>query len=106
MPIDLDSSLAAFARGLELIPRVIIAPLLLAGPTLLWLLYRFLVRPGTFRQRHEAPDVTVWVCGACASLTPVDQLLCYRCRAERPSAVVELEPDGNVGATAPMVSPA
>jgi hypothetical protein len=105
MPIDVDSGLAAFARGLEMIPRIIIAPVLLAGPTILWLLYRFLVRPGTFRQRPDGSQLAVWACASCASLTPVDQLLCYRCRAERPPGVIELEPDGAVREAPPTMPP-
>lgn len=91
MPIDLNASMAAFSRGLEEIPRVIIAPLLLAGPTLLWLLYRYLVRPGTFSQSHEAAELTAWVCDSCASLTPIDQPACYRCHAPRPELAIEPE---------------
>ena len=102
MPIDLNSTMAAFDRGIELLPRVIIAPLLLAGPTLLWLLYRFLVRPGSFRPSRDAADLTVWVCDSCSSLTPVDQSACYRCHAERPDSVFELEPD-DVVAIVPIV---
>jgi hypothetical protein len=105
MPIDLPASLAAFGRGLELLPRIIIAPLLLGGPTLLWLLYRFLVRPGTVRQPHGVPDLMVWVCDACASLTPIGQSVCYRCRAERPSTVIELMSVGDLRETAPIVAP-
>jgi hypothetical protein len=102
MPIDLDSGLAAFARGLELIPRIIVAPLLLGGPTLLWLLYRFLVRPGRVRHPPRPFDLTLWVCGSCDSLTAVGQSTCYRCHAERPAAVIELEANGKVRDIAPV----
>jgi hypothetical protein len=105
MPIDLPASLAAFGRGLELLPRVIIAPLLLGGPTLLWLLYRFLVRPGTVRQPPAASDLNVWVCDSCASLTAIGQAVCYRCRAERPSTVIELVSVGDLGDMASIVAP-
>src|SRR5262245_65222661 len=93
MPIDIDSSLTAIGRGLEHLPRAILAPLLLAGPTLLWLLYRFHVKPGPAARAQQSIDVTAWVCGACNSLTPVEQASCYRCHAERPARLVELERD-------------
>jgi hypothetical protein len=108
MPIDIDSSLAAIGRGLEVVPRVILAPLLLAGPTLLWLLYRFHVRPDAAKRSPQAIHLALWECGSCTSLTPVGQSICYRCHSERPSRVIELEHDDRgprIVSITPIVSP-
>jgi hypothetical protein len=62
-----------------LVPGALIAIVLLAGPTALWLLYRFVVQPRTSRYRAADGTGAMWVCAACRSVNELRMARCYSC---------------------------
>lgn len=91
MPTITD--LSEFIRSMQLalhgISPALTAIVLLAGPTVLWLVYRFLVQPHTSRYIDGGID-PFWVCENCRSANAVHRSQCYRCGFE-PSAANDLE---------------
>jgi hypothetical protein len=91
MPTITDMS--DFVRSMQLalhgISPALTAIVLLAGPTVLWLVYRFLVQPRTSRYIDGGID-PFWVCENCRSANAVHRSQCYRCGFE-PSAANDLE---------------
>ena len=51
MNIDLSSWLRSIEVGFGLVPGALIAIVLLAGPTAIWLLYRYVAQPRSSRYR-------------------------------------------------------
>ena len=91
MPTTTD--LSDFIRSVQLALHgaspALVAIVLLAGPTVLWLVYRFLVQPHTSRYVEGGID-PFWVCENCRSANAVQRSQCYRCGFE-PSAASDLE---------------
>jgi hypothetical protein len=86
----------AMRAGLGLVPPALLAIVLLAGPTALWLLYTFVVEPRVHRMRvlELAP---FWVCASCRSVNDSRLARCYRCDAvpvEDELEVIDAEASG------------
>jgi hypothetical protein len=81
MDIDIDTSLRWLRAGLGALPAAIAAIALLAGPTALWLLYRFLVQPRNARYQGEEIG-PLWICAGCHSANQLAFADCYRCGRE------------------------
>jgi hypothetical protein len=85
----------ALRAGLGVVPPALLAIVLLAGPTALWLLYHFVVEPRVSRMRtlELAP---FWVCASCRSVNDSGLARCYRCDAEpvEELEVIDAEPSG------------
>ena len=78
MNIDLSSWLRSIEVGLGLVPGALIAILLLAGPTAIWLLYRYVAQPRSSRYRATVGGA-MWICPACRSVNELRMANCYRC---------------------------
>lgn len=76
--IDIKPVVQSLEAGLGLVPSAIIAVVLLAGPTAVWLLYRFVVQPRTSRYRPTGVGA-MWVCPDCRSVNELRVSQCYRC---------------------------
>jgi hypothetical protein len=98
MPIELGDVVDSVTTTLSSVPAALIAIVLLAGPTTVWLLYRFVVQPRTSRYRFAGSD-PLWVCDNCRSANAINRSRCYRCGYE-PAAhesvevVVDVDPMG------------
>jgi hypothetical protein len=69
-------------RAIGVPPAAILAIILLAGPTTVWLLYRFVVQPRTSRFADSELDL-LWICERCHSANEVRAGRCYRCGLDR-----------------------
>lgn len=82
--------------GVSLVPPIIIAVILLGGPTAAWLLYRFVVQP--HRMRMLSKDLSaMWVCPACRSVNDLLMPSCYRCDSrpiENELEIIDTRPTG------------
>ncbi len=78
MDFDINQVVRSLEAGIGLLPSAIIAVVLLAGPTAVWLLYRFVVQPRTSRYRG-AGGGAMWVCPDCRSVNDLRVAQCYRC---------------------------
>jgi hypothetical protein len=88
MPIDPADAIGAVQEGLSQVPSAVLAIVLLAGPTSLWLFYRFFVQPR--RSRYTAGrDELVWACVRCLSVNDIQSGRCYACGLEREIALEE-----------------
>jgi hypothetical protein len=98
--VDPSGVIEAVSNGLSHVPPVIIATVLLAGPTAIWLAARFL-SPPELNKRIE-PEVTspLWVCVSCRSMNDEWLKRCYSCHAARPADAAVLTPDVAVSADA------
>jgi hypothetical protein len=88
-PDDLSDFIRSAQLALHGISPALVAIVLLAGPTVLWLVYRFLVQPHTSRYVEGGVD-PFWVCENCRSANAVQRSQCYRCGFE-PDAANDLE---------------
>ncbi len=89
MDIDIDASVRALEDGIGLLPGALIAIALLTGPTVAWLLYRFIVQPRT--SRYRATQIgALWICGYCRSANDLDSSRCYRCQEDFEDGQIEL----------------
>jgi hypothetical protein len=82
MPIDPINILGQIEQAVGLMPAAVLVIVLLTGPTLVWLLYRFVVQPHTRRYADDSVDV-FWVCEDCRSVNDVRVSKCYLCGLER-----------------------
>lgn len=82
MPIDPTHILGQVERAIGLMPAAVLVIVMLAGPTLAWLLYRFVVQPRTRRYADHSLDV-FWVCEDCRSANDVRDARCYLCGLDR-----------------------
>ena len=82
MPIDPSDSIQAVERSINAIPAAAVVIVLLTGPTILWLLYRFVVQPRTSRY-GGSHDELLWVCADCRSVNEVGHTRCYHCGLDR-----------------------
>lgn len=89
MPIEPTDAIENVQRSLGLVPPAILAIVFLAGPTLAWLLYRFVVQPRTRRYAADGSEL-LWICDRCRSANEVRSSRCYRCATER-DAIVSLQ---------------
>jgi glycine/D-amino acid oxidase-like deaminating enzyme len=90
MPIDPGAIIEAIGSGLSKIPSGIFAAVLLAGPTVVWLIVRF-ANPRDAKSRHGAVAADLhWVCQECRSLNDDRYLRCYSCFLARDDAVMPL----------------
>lgn len=78
MPFDPTEAIESLERSLGQVPTALLAVVFLAGPTLAWLLYRFVVQPRTSRYIGGQTDL-YWVCEGCRSANDVRAARCYRC---------------------------
>lgn len=98
MQFEIGQVIETIRAGVHLIPPVLIAIVLLGGPTAGWLLYRFVVQPRTRRMRGIDPS-TMWVCPNCRSINAMRLARCYRCDSPpigEELEVVHTEPVGPV----------
>ncbi len=89
MPTELIDFIRTMQSTLHGISPALVAIVLLAGPTVLWLFYRFLVQPHTSRYVEGGRD-PFWVCENCRSANAVQRSQCYRCGFE-PDAAHDIE---------------
>jgi hypothetical protein len=86
MPVDPNALVHAILNGLAKAPEALIAAALLAGPTVIWMILRFISVTGD-RARYlmdAAPEEFMWVCESCRSVNHERDDRCYRCRTWRP----------------------
>lgn len=97
MQVDIADWIERVQAGAATVPGALIAVFLLAGPTVGWLLYRFIVQPRTQR-RIAGPDLAaMWVCASCRSVNELRTDRCYRCDArpvEDELEVIDADPVG------------
>jgi hypothetical protein len=87
--VDIEYWFNALQAGIGLVPPVLIAIVLLGGPTAGWLLYRFVVQPRT-RRFGGSDGPSMWVCPSCRSVNQLRMRRCYRCDALPDEAEVEV----------------
>lgn len=75
--------------SLSLIPAALFAIVLLAGPTAIWLGYRFVVQPRTKRYTGRDAEL-LWACEQCHSANAARASSCYRCGLRRDEIVGDL----------------
>lgn len=90
MPIEPTDAIDNVQRSLSLVPPALLAIVFLAGPTVAWLLYRFVVQPRTRRYAGADSDL-LWICDQCRSANEVRSSRCYRCAMERDEIVGALQ---------------
>ncbi len=82
MQFDIGQLIDTIRAGIGAIPPVIMAIVLLGGPTASWLLYRYVVQPRTTRMRLRGRrPAALWVCANCRSVNALRLSRCYRCDA-------------------------
>ena len=89
MPTQISQNLEALQTALGQVPAALLAIVLLAGPTVGWILYRELVAPERRRSR-EAGAQPLWVCQRCRSASEVRHARCYRCGLARGTAAADV----------------
>ena len=102
MQVDIENLFRALQAGIGLVPPVLIAIVLLGGPTAGWLLYRFVVQPRTRRRFGRSDGPSMWVCPNCRSVNELRMRRCYRCDAlpdEAEIEVIDARPAGPVRLT-------
>lgn len=82
MPIDPNDALQAMERSLGMVPGVVVVIVLLGGPTILWLLYQFIVQPRSSRYGEGSSEL-LWVCRDCRSVNEARHSRCYGCGLSR-----------------------
>jgi hypothetical protein len=100
--VDIEYLIRALQAGIGLVPPVLIAIVLLGGPTAGWLLYRFVVQPRTRRRFGRSDAASMWVCPNCRSVNELRMRRCYRCDALPDQAemeVIDARPTGPVPLT-------
>ncbi len=116
MPVDLAGLYEAFMTGLATVPSALIAAALLAGPTAVWLIARFVNPPDAAMTEELVLEELHWVCPHCRSINEDRIASCYRCHRLRADEsvplVIETAPTRSgpgvgiaVGPGAPMLAP-
>jgi hypothetical protein len=99
--VDVEHWIIALRAGIGLVPPILIAIVLLGGPTAAWLLYRFVVQPRA--KRLGSMDASaMWVCPNCRSVNELRMSRCYRCDASRDEEdleVIDAHPTGPIRLT-------
>lgn len=101
MPFDVDYWITALRAGIGLVPPILIAIVLLGGPTAAWLLYRFVVQPRA-KRLGSMDAAAMWVCPNCRSVNELRMSRCYRCDAspaEEELEVIDAHPTGPIRLT-------
>jgi hypothetical protein len=70
-------------NGLGTVPSALIAAVLLAGPTAIWLIARFLNPPDVGTTEEMVLEELLWVCPKCRSINEDRIANCYRCHRLR-----------------------
>jgi hypothetical protein len=73
----------AFMDGLSKVPSALIAAAILAGPTAIWLIARFVNPPDSAKTEALALEQLLWVCSSCKSINEDRIDNCYRCHRPR-----------------------
>lgn len=101
MQVDVEYWITSLRIGIGLVPPILIAIVLLGGPTAAWLLYRFVVQPRS--KRLGSMDASaMWVCPNCRSVNELRMARCYRCDAspaEDELEVIDAQPTGPIRLT-------
>jgi hypothetical protein len=79
MPVDPTGLFEAVMSGLAQVPSAVIAAALIAGPTAIWLIARFLNPPDVATRDEGGLEELLWVCPACRSINEDRIASCYRC---------------------------
>jgi hypothetical protein len=90
MPIDLAGLYEALMSGLATVPSALIAAVLLAGPTAVWLIARFVNPPDLGMTEELAVEELLWVCPNCRSINEDRIASCYRCHGLRADESIPL----------------
>jgi hypothetical protein len=83
MPVDPSGLFDAIMAGLSKVPSALIAAALLAGPTAIWLIARFVNPPDLAGKRELVLEELLWVCSSCRSINEDLIENCYRCHRPR-----------------------
>jgi hypothetical protein len=83
VPVDPGGLFEALMNGLAQVPSALIAAALLAGPTAIWLIARFLNPPDVAKRDEGGLEELLWVCQACRSINEIRIATCYRCHRLR-----------------------
>ena len=89
-PVDPGGLFEALLRGLAQVPSALIAAALLAGPTAIWLIARFVNPPDLATRDDMALEELLWVCPHCRSINEDRIATCYRCHRLRADESVPL----------------
>jgi hypothetical protein len=103
MPVDPTGLFDALMAGLSKVPSAIIAAALIAGPTLAWLIARFLNPPDPASAESKASEEVLWVCASCRSINDDRAASCYRCHRLRTGQPVAPIDEDEPRRTAPGV---
>ncbi len=79
MPVDPSGLFEAVMSGLSQVPSALIAAALLAGPTAIWLIARFVNPPDLAKRADLTLEELLWVCPRCRSINEDRIASCYRC---------------------------
>ena len=90
MPIDLAGLYEALMSGLGTVPSALIAAALLAGPTAVWMIARFVNPPDIGTTEELVVEEILWVCPKCRSINEDRIASCYRCHQLRADESVPL----------------
>ena len=90
LPFDLPGLYETIMSGLGTVPSALIAAALLAGPTGIWLIARFVNPPDIGTTEEVAVEELRWVCPHCRSINEDRIASCYRCRKVRADESVPL----------------
>jgi hypothetical protein len=83
MSVDPSGLIEAVMSGLAQVPSAVIAAALIAGPTAIWLIVRFLNPPDVAKRDDGGLEELLWVCPACRSINEDRIPSCYRCHRLR-----------------------
>jgi hypothetical protein len=84
--MDLGSFAHSLQTWLGQVPIAAIGLALLAGPTTVLLVYRFVTMARRVQVASEVTLPTLWVCHSCRSVNELRASRCYRCGNERDAA--------------------
>jgi hypothetical protein len=102
VPDEFEQLINTIRAGIGMVPPVVIAIVLLGGPTAGWLLYRFVVQPRNMRMLG-IDRTAMWVCPECRSVNGLLMDRCYRCDStplEDKLELIDARPEGPVPLTA------
>jgi hypothetical protein len=83
MSVDPSALFEAVMSGLAQVPSAVIAAALIAGPTAIWIILRFLNPPDVAKRDDMGLEELLWVCPACRSINEDRLPSCYRCHRLR-----------------------
>jgi hypothetical protein len=80
LPSEFIDALNAIQAGLGEVPVPVLAAILLAGPTLMWLGFRYFVVEARKEAAPTDGDIAMyWICERCRSANQVPGMRCYHC---------------------------